>query len=80
MKPDRGGRPPRDNKIRGVIAVRAGVLAQEIARELMFVDLLILKTMNVEKVIAKYRSRVRSVSWGENWRTRIIQPRWAIEE
>lgn len=51
IKPDSGGRPPRERRIRGVIAVRAGVLAQEVDRELMFVDLLILKTINVEKVM-----------------------------
>lgn len=53
IKPESGGRPPKDRRIRGVMAVRAGVLAQEVARELMFVDLLILNTMNVEKVMAK---------------------------
>lgn len=51
MKPDSGGRPPRERRIKGVMAVRAGVLAQEVDKELMFVDLLILNTINVEKVI-----------------------------
>lgn len=66
--------------MRGVIAVRAGALAQEVARELTFVDLLILNTINVEKVMAKYKMRVSRVREGENCRTRAIQPRCAMEE
>lgn len=48
------------------MAVRAGVFAHEVARELMFVDLLILNTMKVEKVMAKYKMSVRKVREGEN--------------
>lgn len=80
MKPVSGGRPPRESRIRGVSAVRAGVFAQEIARELMFVALLILNIKNVEKVITKYVMSVKSVREGEYSRTRAIQPRCAIEE
>lgn len=39
-----------------------------------------LKTRNVENVMIKYVRSVRSVREGENWITRIIQPRWAIDE
>lgn len=80
INPDKGGSPPSESRIRGVIAVRAGVLAQEVARELTLVDLFILNTRKVESVIVIYRVRVRRVREGENCRTRIIQPRCAMEE
>lgn len=66
IKPESGGRPPRERRIKGVIAVRAGAFAHEVAKELIFVDLFILNTMNVEKVMAKYRMSVRKVREGEN--------------
>lgn len=53
MKPVRGGRPPSESRIRGVKEVMTGVLVQEIANELTFVALLILKTRKVEKVMTK---------------------------
>ena len=80
INPVRGGSPPKDSSTRGVKAVRAGVFVQEMARALMVVELLILKTMNVENVMIKYISRVRSVREGANCSTSIIQPRCAIEE
>ncbi len=80
INPVSGGRPPRERRMRGVRAVSVGVFAQEVASVLMLVDLLILNTRNVENVITKYVRRVRRVREGENCRTRIIQPRWAIEE
>ena len=80
MKPVSGGRPPNDRRIRGVSAVRAGVLAQDMARVLMLVALFSLKTRNVENVITIYVIRARRVREGENCRTKIIHPRWAIEE
>lgn len=80
INPVSGGSPPRERRIRGVRAVRAGAFAQEVASVLMLVDLLSLNTRNVENVMTKYVSRVRNVSEGENCRTRIIQPRCAIEE
>lgn len=46
----------------------------------MVVALFNLKIRNVDAVIIKYVRRVRSVRVGENCRTRIIQPRWAIDE
>jgi hypothetical protein len=76
----RGGRPPRERRIKGAKAVRAGAFAQEVARALMVVDLFSLNTRNVEIVIIKYVRRVKIIRGGENCRTIIIQPRWAIEE
>lgn len=80
MKPVRGGKPPKESRTRGVRAVSAGALAQEVAKAFKVVDLFNLKTRNVEIVMTIYVSRARSVSVGENCRTRIIQPRCAIEE
>ena len=80
MKPVRGGRPPKDSRIRGVKEVIAGVFAHEVASVLMLVELFILNARNAENVIAKYVVRVRKVREGENCRTRIIHPRCAIEE
>ena len=50
-KPVRGGRPPRDRRIRGASAVRAGVLGQEVARVLICVELEVLNIRNTEEVI-----------------------------
>lgn len=80
IKPVSGGRPPRERRTRGVSAVRIGVFAQEMARELMLVALFVLKIKNVEKVITKYMIRVRKVSDGEYWSARVIHPRCAIDE
>lgn len=74
-KPVSGGRPPKDSSIRGVRAVRIGVFAQEVARELTFVELFSLKTRNAENVIIKYVRRVIRASDGINWVTSIIHPR-----
>ena len=51
MKPERGGRPPRERRIIGAIAVKAGVLAQEAASVFTVVEELVLKIRKVEKVI-----------------------------
>jgi len=80
MNPVRGGSPPRDKRISGVKAVRAGAFVQEVARALIFVALFNLKTRNVENVIIKYIISVNNVREGENCSTNIIHPRWAIEE
>lgn len=53
MKPVRGGRPPSERRMRGVRAVRAGAFAQDVARVLIFVDLLSLNTRNVEDVMMR---------------------------
>jgi len=75
-----GGRPPKDNRRRGVRAAKIGVFVQDVANELMLVDELILKAKNNEEVIVIYVNRAVRVSEGLNWITRAIQPRWAIEE
>ena len=80
MKPVSGGSPPSDRRMRGVRDVSAGAFAQEVASILMLVALLSLNTRNVDDVIIRYVTRVSSVSGGENCRTKIIQPRWAVEE
>lgn len=80
IKPVRGGSPPNDKRIRGVRDVSTGALAQEVARTFTLVDLFSLNTRNVEIVIVKYTRRVRRVREGENCKTRIIQPRWAMDE
>jgi len=51
MKPDRGGRPPKERRIKGVMVVRTGVLAHEAASALTVVEELDLKIIKVEKVI-----------------------------
>lgn len=38
IKPVRGGNPPSDSRIRGIINKRAGVLNQEVERVLRVVD------------------------------------------
>jgi len=75
MKPVKGGRPPRERKMRGARDVRTGAFVQEVASALMVVALLILKTKNVEKVMTKYVSNARNVKEGAVCNTRIIQPR-----
>lgn len=80
INPVSGGRPPRDSSTKGAREVSAGAFAHEVARELIFVDLFNLNTRNVENVMRIYVKRVRRVREGENCRTRVIQPRWAIEE
>ena len=47
----RGGRPPRESRIRGARPARAGALVQEVARVLMLVELEALNVRNVEEVI-----------------------------
>ena len=61
-------------------AVSAGAFVQEVARALMFVALFSLNTRKVENVMMRYVRRVRRVREGENWSTKSIHPRWAIEE
>lgn len=80
IKPVNGGSPPRDKRMRGVIAVNAGAFTQARDSALMFVELYSLNRMNAENVIIRYRIRVRSVSVGEYCNTTTIHPRWAIEE
>lgn len=80
MNPVRGGRPPSDSRTRGVREVSTGVLAHEMARVLMFVEVFSLKIKNVVVVKIRYVANVSSVRDGENWMINSIHPRWAIEE
>lgn len=80
MKPVRGGSPPRERRIRGVMAVRAGALAHDVASILMVVALLSLNVRNIEKVITRYVRSARRVREGASWRIKTIHPRWAMEE
>lgn len=65
IKPERGGRPPRDSRTRGVRAVSAGAFVQEALSMLMLVELFNLNTRNVENVMVMYINRVRRVKVGE---------------
>lgn len=53
INPVSGGRPPRESSTRGVRDVRAGALAQDVARALILVELLSLNTRNVENVMIR---------------------------
>lgn len=48
-----GGSPPRDKRIRGARAVITGAFDQDMASELMLVELLSLNVRNAENVIMK---------------------------
>lgn len=80
MNPVRGGRPPRERSMRGIIEVSTGVFVQDKVRELILVELLSLNVRKVAIVMTKYVSKARNVRDGQNWRTKIIHPRWAMEE
>lgn len=80
IKPESGGSPPRDRRTRGSMEEIIGVFDHDDANELMLKALLILKEINSEKVITKYRRRVNRVRDGKNWIIIIIQPKCAIEE
>lgn len=62
------------------MAVMRGAFAHEVARALMFLELLKLKIRNAEVVITRYVMRARRVREGENWMMINIQPRCAMEE
>lgn len=66
MKPERGGRPPRDRRIKGVRAVIAGVFIDDEASILIVVALLSLKMRKAEEVIIIYMVSASSVSDDEN--------------
>lgn len=80
IKPERGGRPPRDNNTRAVNAARVGDLVHEVARVLIVRELLAFSARKVEDVMTIYMDRLRSVREGANCKINTIHPRWAIEE
>lgn len=51
--PVSGGSPPSDKRTRGVRAVRAGLLVEEVASALILVALLYLKVRKVEVVMIR---------------------------
>lgn len=51
IKPERGGRPPRDSSTRAVNAARVGDLVHEVARVLMVRELLVFSVRNAEDVM-----------------------------
>ena len=75
MNPERGGRPPRERRVRGAIVEIAGAFVQEVASALIVMLLLSLRVKNTEDVMIIYRRRARRVRWGVNFRIKIIQPR-----
>lgn len=80
IKPVRGGRPPRERRVKGTIAVIRGAFTQVVARALIFVALLNLMVKKAAEVITRYVERAKSVRAGANWAIIIIHPRCAIEE
>jgi len=65
-KPVRGGRPPRERRISGARALRAGNLAQEVARVLTLAAPNVLNVRNAEDVMTIYVVRARIVREGLN--------------
>lgn len=53
IKPVSGGRPPSDSRMRGMREVRMGVLAHEVAKELIVVVLLSINTRKEEEVMMR---------------------------
>lgn len=62
--PERGGRPPRESRANGKDAVKRGDLAQEVARVLIVVVLLVLRVRNAADVISRYSTRAVKVRDG----------------
>jgi len=79
-KPVRGGRPPSERRTSGAKPARAGTLDHAAPRELTLVELEALNVRKAEEVIIIYVDSARMLREGLNWRTRIIQPKWAIDE
>lgn len=65
MKPDSGGSPPRDKRVIKVRMVRSGDLDEEVAIELILVELNVLNRRKVVRVMIIYRSRLSCVRLGE---------------
>ena len=80
MKPVSGGRPPRERRIKQAIAARAGDLVQEEASVTVLVASMLLRVRKAAAVITIYVIKAIRVSWGAIWATRIIHPKWAMDE
>lgn len=51
IKPERGGRPPRERRTRVVSAARVGAFVHEVARVLIVRELLVFSARNAEEVM-----------------------------
>lgn len=51
INPVRGGRPPRERRMKGAKRVRTGIFVCEVASALIFVVLLSLKSKKIEEVM-----------------------------
>lgn len=80
INPVRGGSPPRERSVRQANVLRAGALLQARARVAILVEPTLLSVRNIADVMVMYNISARRVIWGAIWATRIIQPKWAIEE
>jgi len=80
IKPERGGKPPKESRTGVSVAARMGVLAQEVARLLRLVQLKVFRVKKAIEVMIMYKNRLRRAIGGANWRMRAIHPRWAMEE
>lgn len=79
-KPVRGGRPPNDRKIIGIVAAARGDLAHIMVRVLMLVVLFSMSVKKAAAVIIIYRRKLRRARGVESCETITIHPRWAIDE
>lgn len=80
MNPERGGRPPRERSSGVNMVAMEGDLVQEVARPFRLVQLKSFRVKKATEVMKMYKKRFRRAKEGANWVTKIIQPKWAIEE
>lgn len=73
-KPEKGGIPARESRIRGMRTKKAGVLVHEVARRLIVKILLICSTRMAAALIRQYVTNVMNARVGENCITTVIQP------
>ena len=66
IKPESGGRPPRERRTGVNVAARMGVLAQEVARLFRLVQLKAFRVKNAMEVIVIYNVRFRRAIGGAN--------------
>jgi len=64
IKPERGGRPPRESRVIRVIIARRGDLVVDEEMELIFKELKILNKKKVVSVIIIYSPRLSKVRFG----------------
>lgn len=64
--PVKGGSPPRERRRRGKVAVRVGVLAQDVERPLIVVEEVVFRVKKAVVVMKRYITRARAVKEGAN--------------